>query len=439
MIFLLLFIFALPGFFIGKYIFKSWFNPVTIYTAIWYGMLNLYYIKLIRYEDLDLQTWLYIAGAYFSLILGSVTIYLAFKLFNIDIHPNKDVVREFKLVVDNGKAVKIFIIIFSIVGFISAFQHWHVLIQKYGSVLEVLLKANEIYRLRIEGKIIGVIPYLHVFAYVGVFLSAIYAAYTNKLSFIIFLPLIAVFIKEIANVGRSGILYSVVLFGSTYFIIKLFYNFHLKKTEKKILRTVLLLSLVLAFFIGSSVIMRTFRGTVESFTGTSKALSSYKDNLLISPSIYLYLSAHVGVFNKYLEMDVERSKFAQYTFQPVYNILAKFGVTDKTKFYHHGYFIPVWVNTGTYLREVHADFGIWGLILIPYFLGFFAVLFWYRFFSSGNSLWLILLVQLFSIIFFSFFLSITRFGVWYISLILLLVFVPVIEYIATFNYKKAVT
>ncbi len=437
MIFLILIIFALPGILLGKYIFKRYFNPLTVYTAIWYGMINLYYLKLIRYDDLRMETWLFIAGAYLSMLLGSVTYFMSKNFLDAKLNIKTHKLEKVQIFSDDGIVIKYAIIVFSIIGFISAFQHWFVLINKYGSLLGVLLKAPEIYRLRVEGKIKGVIPYIHTFSYVAVFLSAIYTAYKNKFTFLTFLPLIAVFIKELANVGRSNILLAVILFISTYFVFKSFYAYHFGKQEKKVFRNVVALLLILGIFIASSAFMRAFRGTVETFSGTSRALSSYKENLLISPSIYLYLSAHLGVFNKYLELEAEQSAFAQYTFQPVYNLLTKLGmINKKMRFYHKGYYIPVWTNSGTYLREMHADFGIFGILLMPYLLGLLATKFWISFFEKGSLVSLIVLIQIFTILIFSFFLTVTRFGVWYIYFILLLLIVPFLEKLSVFNERN---
>ncbi len=437
MIFLELLVFALPGILIGKYIFKNYFNPVTIYTVIWFGMLNLYYLKLIRYDDLRTETWLFISGAYLAIVIGSLTYFISNEYLKKKAGIKVNKLKEIKIFADGGTVVKIAIIVFSIIGFISAIQHWMVLIDKYGSLIGVILKAPEIYRLRVEGKIRGVIPYIHTFTYVAVFLAAIYSAYKNKFSFLTFLPLIAVLIKELANVGRSNILLAVVLFISTYFVFKSFYRYHFGKQDRKIFRTLISLILVLSIFIASSAFMRAFRGTVEDFSGTSRALSGYKENLLISPSIYLYLSAHLGVFNKYLELESEHSAFAQYTFQPVYNLLTKTGfINKKMKFYHKGYFIPVWTNSGTYLREMHADFGIFGILLVPYILGLLSTRYWFKFFGNGSILSLIILIQIFTIIFFSFFLTVTRFGVWYIYFFLLLIIIPVLERISIFNKRN---
>ena len=115
--------------------------------------------------------------------------------------------------------------------------------------------------------------------------------------------------------------------------------------------------------------------TSESYEGTSNELRQFKDNLIISPSLYLYLSSDVGVLSQYLRSEgtsypeMDYTQFGQNTFLPVYNFLSKFGFIDRVSGYQRGYFIPMWTNTGTYIRELHADFGITGILLGPYLIG----------------------------------------------------------------------
>ena len=423
---LIILICSIPGFLLGRIIFKYFFNPITVYTLIWTSMLSFYSLKLISYDDLKTETWLYIAGAYFALLIGSLTFLEADKLFGRN-KSDKTVLNNFHLFDDGGKVLKIAIFVFSVIGFISALQHWIVLIDKYGSIAGVLLNTAEVYQQRVDGEIEGVIPYIQTFNYLAIFLSAILIGYRDKFSFWIFLPFSALFLKNLAGAGRASLLLGIVMFIGIFFISKYFFNTCLNRKQLRIGRNIIIFVVVSAFFIGASVYMRAFRSTVESIGGTDRALAGFKENLIISPSIYLYSSAHVVVFDKYLQMDSEKSEFLQYTFQPIYNILAKFDIVEKTQFYHDGYYIPVWTNTGTYLREMHADYGIWGIILVPYLLGFFSTFLWFRFFSSGKIIYLILYNQIFAIIFFSFFLSPTRLGDWLISLILLLICIPLLE------------
>ena len=134
------------------------------------------------------------------------------------------------------------------------------------------------------------------------------------------------------------------------------------------------------------------------------------------------MSAHVGVFNKYLKVDEEESEvFGKNTFLPIYHFLSKLGLIKHFKQYQRGYYIPVWTNTGTYLREVHSDFGIVGILLVPYLLGMFITILIYNLEKQINIYNLIILVYLFTVIIFSFLVLVSRLGVFYISFIISLI------------------
>ena len=79
-------------------------------------------------------------------------------------------------------------------------------------------------------------------------------------------------------------------------------------------------------FVGSATIIKDFRGTFESYKASSSSLNKLEKGLIISPSIYLYVSSHVGVLSKYFQDPREKAMFGENTFQPIYNFLSKFGI-----------------------------------------------------------------------------------------------------------------
>ena len=125
MIFLILTFIFVPSILLGKYIFKQWYNHLTLYVLIWYVMISLYELKLLNYIDLNYRAWIAIGGAFLSFLFGSITIYFA----RSAIYKNKlnfQYQKNEKLIFsDGGKVVKIFIIISSIIGLFAALQNWY--------------------------------------------------------------------------------------------------------------------------------------------------------------------------------------------------------------------------------------------------------------------------------------------------------------------------
>lgn len=439
MIFLIIPVITIISILLGKLLFRKWFNHITLYCTIWSVSILLYELKLLPYADITLLTWFYITSSFLSFMLGVFTIISARDFSNKNQIMFKQSQISLPIFSDDGKALKYSIILFSLIALYAAYQHWSVLIKMFGSIPSVFLNANRIYRMNSEGEIKGIIPYISYFGYVAVFLSAIYTAYKKKFSFLTFLPLIAVIIKELANVGRAGMLFALLEFLLAFILFRHLLADDLTQTYKFSKKNALIAATILIlFFVISSSLVRITRGSTETYTGTSRGLKQLKDNIFVSPSLYLYLSSDVGVFNQYLSFDGEDTKFGQNTFLPVYDLLAKFGMVERPEDFQKGYFIPMWTNTGTFIRELHADFGMLGPFIGPYFIGLLITWMWFWFFEKKKLVVFAVLVYLNLIIGFSFLVMVTRLLYWFISLIILVLLLPIIEKIAESFSKKSI-
>ena len=190
MVFLIILIITLALGIFGRYLFKRWFNHLTIYSVIWGGMLFLYEMKLLSYYELEFKTWIAVILSTLTYLLGILLYTTAHNVFEREKEPDdsKNRLKDekgvlFNLVKDDGKVLKYSIIIMGIIGLGAALQHWYVLFKMFGSLPGIILNANIIYRMRVNCELKGVVPYLHVFAYSAVFLSALYTAYKNKITF----------------------------------------------------------------------------------------------------------------------------------------------------------------------------------------------------------------------------------------------------------------
>lgn len=419
MIFLILIVIYIISLIMSFSFFKKIFNPLSVYATIWFFLISLYEIRLINYDIISSQVWVVIGGAYFAFFSG---ILIPFFLYGSSNFERKDSQNElfYRLYSEKINLIKYLIIFFSIVGLYSTLQHWSVLLSMFGSIPKVLLNSPTIYRMRISGELEGVIPYIFVSSYIAIFLVAVYSAYLKKFSILALIPFFSIVFKGIASVGRQGILFGFLEFLTTYIVASYYFS---QFREKKILskKGTIILILFAAIFIVSVVLIKDFRGSTDSYSGETRQLKALKNNTFISPTIYFYLSSDLGVLNKYYEKGVEENRIGENTFQLVYNILAKFGITERAQIYQKGYYIPQWTNTGTYLRELDVDFGVVGVYLIPFLLGFFSYYYWYFFMKTGNPVHLVLLIHLWLIIWFSFLMMITRGANWFLGLILLII------------------
>ncbi|MBE0572454.1 MAG: oligosaccharide repeat unit polymerase [Ignavibacteriaceae bacterium] len=423
----------------GKYLFKKWINPLTIYCIIWGVLIFLYELKLISYPDIQPLTAFLIVSVFLSFLFGILTVTSARGIFLNQSHTSPENNLFLPIFADGGKTLKYSIIFFSLICLYAGIEIWLVLLKIFGSIPAIVLNATIVYKLNTSREIKGLTPLISIVGYVAVFFAGIYTAYNKKFTFVSIFPFIGIVIRELAVVGRAGMLLALMEFFFSFFLFRHLLTtksplkFRFSRTNALIVSTV-----VIVFFISIASLIRISRSTGENFTGASRELSQTKDDLIIAPSSYLYLSSHIGVLNQYLASEGEKTKFGQNTFLPVYQVLAKFQVWKRPPDYQKGYFIPSWTNTGTYIREFHADFGIIGTLIIPYLIGLFMTFFWFKFLENHNLYVFALLVYLFLIIGFSFLVMVTRINYWWISLTMIFISLPIIERIAVFvsNLKR---
>lgn len=410
---------------LSKHIYTKWINQISIYAGIWYFVLSMYELKLMSYVDIKPLAWATFGLTFICFFLGSVTVYIARQCFN----KNNAVLtddRGLDILADGGRIVNYIILITSVIGLFAAIQHWIVLIKMFGSIPAVLLKLSTIYRLRTDGRLQGVVPYVYTVAYVGVFFSGMLVAYKNRLTLLSLLPLLAVILKEIANAARAGMLLGVFIFIASFLLTKI--ALPRKKRKSKRVTLVFSFTVFIALFIAAAGLVRTTRSSVESFSASSGALNKFQGGFFITPSLYLYFSSHVGVFSEYISRDYEyRAMWGESTFMPVYNIIAKTGAVKQPEVFETGYYIPMWTNTATYLRPLLSDFGVPGLFLGPYLLGMITSVFWFLFYEKRKVIYLVGLTYFFVIIMFSYITIITKIAAWMISLVLLLLICPFVE------------
>lgn len=412
---------------LSKHIFGKWFNHLAIYTFVWYMVITLYELKLMSYVEVKPTAWIVMGAAFISFFLGTITVFLARRAGNKETKNFTSSDEPMVIFSDGGKVIRYALIVCSVIGLFAVAFQWMALIKKFGSVAAVIIQANIIYTLRVEGKMTDALPYVYIIAYIGVFFSGIYTAYKNKLTLLALLPIIAIILKEISNASRAGMMMAFFMFIASFFLYRHLYPTKIKGKSSKVRLIIATLS-IMGLVLAGAGIVRSTRGSIENFSASSRQLKKLKGGFLITPSLYLYFSSHIGVLSEYLDRDYDYSSmFGETTFQPIYNFVSKTGIVRHPDFYEKGYFIPMWTNTATYLRYIHSDFGPAGLYIFPYLLGLFTSFYWYRLFDKKKATDLIMLSFLYVIIMFSYVTIISRSASWFLSLFVLMITVPLME------------
>ena len=399
----------------GIHFYRRIYNPISVYGLIWLFMIALYEWRLMRYPDIRMETWIIITAAFFSFLAGTVFFHFYRKAFPV-LSVNNIIEEEPWY---HEKKYLIFIIYLTgIIGLLGAVQHWLVLFREFGSLINIMLNASKIYRMRVAGELEGMLPYVTSFLNISLFFSGLYTARTGKLSAALILSFSGIILADLAQMGREGMLFGLFQFIS---IIWLYGIASKRHSEKRSLNWKLIASftIIIVLAASSATLVKSLRSGRERFRGASSELNRLQSGTFISPSIYLYFSSHIPLFDKYLNLKNEEAMWGENTFLPFYNIMAKTGIVNKPGIYQKGYYVPVWTNTGTYLREVHADFGLPGIFIVPFIIGALLSYFWTRFKESGRMNYFVPLVYIFIILQMSFLMMITRSAKWWISMILI--------------------
>lgn len=393
---------------LGVRLYGRWINHVTIYGTVWGIQMILFQIKLIDYPDLSFETLAFIFGAWVVFVVSSVTI----RNYYSSKSPN--VVLEQK----GSKILVVTFVLFTIIGAIGTYQHWTVLIRMFGSVRETILHGYLLYTMRIREGIPGEWPYVDSVSLSASFFGGYFAGTKHKFAFLGIIPIITELIEAVAGFGRSKLMIAAILWGTAFFLPKVRRSVRDWKALRK--RMVLLFLVIFVFGFGMEFI-RTFRGGKESFTGETTTLSQLKGVGFITPSVYMYLSSDVAVLNKFLNHefagDGEHGPIGGNTFAPVYNLSAKLGIIEPIPTYERFYAVPLSTNTGTYLRELYVDWGIFGAFVVIYLMGAISSIAFEVFRKKRTLLSLAILSHIYVIVFFTFALQGTRWGYWMISLV----------------------
>ena len=288
---------SILGILLGKFLFKKWLNHLTLYCFLFGTSFFLYELKLLPYVNIIPFAWFIIIVSFLSFFGGTLTIISARNLFkeNPTFIEQSDI--SIKIFSDGGKTLKYAIILFSLISIYSTIEFWMVLIKQFGSIPGVLINAQIIYRLNINGELKGATPYIYLFGFVAVFFTGIYTAYNRKFTLLSFVPLLSIIIKEIGGAGRAAMSVALVEFVLSFFLFRYLLNndsskrFKFSKTS-----AIVASSILIVIFIVAVSLVRISRAseTSEKFSGASRELTQSKENIILSPSIYLYVSSNVG-------------------------------------------------------------------------------------------------------------------------------------------------
>jgi oligosaccharide repeat unit polymerase len=399
---------------LGRWLFGKWFNHVGLYGAIWSCSLALFHADLVPYYPLTFEAWLVIIVGWIGFVLGSASIVCArFAIGKLDVSngesankPMEPNLRVFTFVL----WVLNVVVIFDMINLIHVISN---LISGWGNFFG---SAVLLYTLRTSGGIPGAIPYLSAAALAGCLLGGIYIAYVGRTRIVALIPSVVIFVDSILSMDRGTIVIAAVLFVSGYALGKRRRTGLPTSLPGTKIRRIASIVVGVTLLVTGLEFVRSSRGILEG-TFAAGSLSRMKGASFITPSIYFYITGHFGVLNQYLKKDAEQNIVGRYTLAPVWRTIAKLGFETKVGSNQPFYHTPFVGNNGTYLRELHADYGLTGVAVAPFALGAIVSGFWFRALKTGKLRDKMILGHTLIFVAMSIFQVVTQQGSWLASLI----------------------
>ena len=365
----------------------GFFNPLVVYLGVWITVYMLYVGNFVSFNEVNPKTWIALMSGHIMFTVGGLhSIIYSHHAFGARSQVTGDSV--FALTAKKyvyGKWMSIFFLLG--LGVFSLYVSD--VLSQYGSLSEVLL-APWVIRAGIGELEIG---HSYKFIYLMMPLSVISSLYLlfNRRNIVAWVILFAALFSTIATTGRSNFVWCVIWISFAFM-----YGWRINKLTPKMLfgtTFVLILSLttfvIMGFWLGKSIENQT----------------SFRDygtygNFLVLP--YVYLEGGIPAFQAHLE-EGETKKFGRNSFLPLVKLYKFLKNEPAPSEIEEFVDIPFPFNTSTYLLPAFQDFGLLGVVVMPFIYGFGAMLcFSYMWYCEQNLFMIFLSSLITSVIVFSF-------------------------------------
>ena len=343
---------------LGKEKFRSWINPITLYALVWEIAVGIHESGLIVFYELTAYTW---AVILFVQVLFSASCLLGIKVrIKIGERPEPSCYR-----VDEDKLkrqLKKYIVITTVVAGISVLTNLYGTINRYGTHL--LASLTDIYAARVyKQDTVDTIPYIGSFIFIALPLCGVYLK-KYGFSFLAIPAFILVFFNALNSGGRAGIVFSMILFASAYFVTDT--NVERRNPMRK--RSKFLLYIGVAVLVVMVVVISIQRNAGQVMLYASPAFEELFGNNILLYKALTYIAGPIGVLNEYLK--TSELHFGQNTFLTVYNLLYRLGIGQRIDQYQEWFFVPLACNVGSWIRELIEDFSLIGASCVIVLFGY---------------------------------------------------------------------
>src|SRR5690348_9756534 len=249
--------------YIGRQWFNRWFNPLSLYSAIWGFCLCNYELHLIQYYPISFAAWLYIAIAWVALYLGAAAVFL--------LVPRPRRLSPAVFLVDPARLRKA-IVILSMIGGAGVIAQVVSVSREFGGPIQaILLSSSDVYNARTSNEISG-LPYVGSFSFAGCALAGVYVGKTGKFGVVSLIPIVLVALQLAFAMGRTGLGIAAVLF----FVCVTYTPRDVRVTTAGWKRIVGV-SAIAIVLVGTFAFVSSFRGLGVDYPGITPALDQISE------------------------------------------------------------------------------------------------------------------------------------------------------------------
>ncbi|MCZ7603602.1 MAG: oligosaccharide repeat unit polymerase [Ignavibacteriales bacterium] len=344
---------------------KDVFSPSKIFVAIWALVIGLADLKFSRLQtDFSGFSWLMIGISIFSFLLG---LYIAFVLFiDKNLFPKntvRDKIREFRY--DEVLFFRLILIVFSIY-FVA---YWgNVFFEGFIPIFHARPSESRVYfGVFGLGMLIHLAP---VVLFLIVEFFVLVKENTGKKILLVFLGLIT-FILYFFLLQR----FNLILFVTMSMVFVYFSSYILT------FRKFIIFSGTLAAFVFAVNLIRWSKFAANFLYYYSQMKFDIKYAILTEP--YMYLVMNVENFARAVAR-LEEHSFGYYTFNYLFSLTGTKRVLSEYLHLNDYPFLISGYNTYTMFWDFYRDFGVFGLSIIPLFLGLVCAISYYRMKQNPN-------------------------------------------------------
>lgn len=384
----------------ARKVFGTRWSPLTIYFAIWLLLISLYALRLVRYPPLHLETWIILWMSLLVFWLGVMTPALATLAVGKRRHYIVTRGETFaSFVKSRARLLRAIIFILCAASFLAVIGQYAILLRQYGGVHSLLTSLGSIrYDYATNRLSFGILDYAAMLPFTAAIFGGCYLAIIGMRSLTPYFPILAIVAWALPITARMNILWGLLLFFNAFALSRILAG----RAIVKLTRRCLLLALggVVLFMVMFNLLWQgrieegeyplflsvaspEFIRARERLVGGSRVGEVVFGSLI---SNYAYYTLQLAHLNFYLHETMLRGDEAgdsltgAGSFAVVWRVARKIGlvaVEGRLTGAAGMHWPELPFGPSTYLGGLYYDFGLLGVVVFPYLLGFLTALLYF--------------------------------------------------------------